>query len=317
MPFGRENPFWQQALRSGDLPAQLLALRVLAEQRQAQTLLEQASPTLGYPLIWALVKCDCPELLARGGPDSPTRAARFLWLRQRHRPAWRKRANLQRCLSAIAQTGHPLRALACTVRLLELHKEKAIPGLLQWIQRDHHPDLCAWALAQLGLVRPLMHAFAGATPKARTSLAMALWYLGPAAAEAIPLLIEDGGLAARAALLAMREKASTALIAARLGPVWLDEDAVSQLALLAFDVDPRLRHYAAESLCGCGPAAAQAQPILRQMLRSNDYAAAQALTAQSLSADLHREWEDFERRNLPRVVSQEQETDPPPGNQAG
>ena len=301
MPLGRDDRFWQQALHLADLPTRLLALRVLAGQRQAQTLIDLANPQLGYPLIWALVQCDCPQLLAQGPPDGPARAARFLCLRHRHRQNWVKRANLQRCLSAIAQTAHPLRALACTVRLLELHKEKAIPGLLQWIQRDQHADLCAWALGQLGLVTPLIHAFAGATPRARYSLAMALWYLGPAGAQAVPALIEDGSSASLAALLAMQERASPALIAARKTPVWLDEQAVDQLALLAFDVDPRLRHYAAEALCGYGPAAQRALPILRQMLRSNDYTAAQALTGQSLPTDLEQELRAFETRNLPRV----------------
>lgn len=362
MPFGRDYGFWCQALRNGELPTRLCALRVFAGTgllvasdlvgpggasggtspgggalgtcappgrglsggvfprtaptvdseeetlealagsehlslaERVRVLLEYASPSLGYPLIWALARCDCPALLGQGPPTGPARAARFLSLRRRHRVNWRKKANLQRCLSAIAQTAQPLRALACCVRLLELHRDKAIPGLLQWIQRDQHADLCAWALGQLGLVTPILQSFAEATPKVRYSLAMAVWYMGASASAAIPTLLEDGSSASMAALLAMEERASLRVIAARRLPVWLDDAAVDQLAQLAFDVDPRVRHYAAEALSGFGPAAPRAVPILRQMLRSNDVAAYLPLDDRP---ELQEEFQAFKSRNLP------------------
>ena len=294
MLWGRGQRFWQQALCDDDLPVRLFALRALAREGQFRFLLEQASPSLGYPLVWALAQCPDPNLLAQGSSDSPARAARFLCSRRGRQPSWRKKANLQRCLIDLWEAVHPLKALACAVRLLELHREMAIPGLLQGIQRDQHSDLCAWALGQLGLVKPLLYAFAGATPRARHSLALGLWYLGPDADAAIPDLIEDASPASRAALVTMMEASAPALIEARLAPVWLDEEALNQLALLAFDVDPRLRHYAAEALCGFGPAATQALPILREMLRSHDYAAATALTRQSIP-ELSAELREFQQ----------------------
>ena len=282
---------WARLLAGEELASSMYALRALARQGElgARSLLANAA-SIGsrYALIWALAQTDCPELL-QGAPTSPARAALFLMRRRRHKARWQVKPDRQRCLDEMLEPCHPLRALAAAVRLLELYGQRAIPGLIDGIvhrggneaEWEVRADLCAWALGRLGrsIVGEVKDAFARASPAARRCLTMALWYLGPSAASAVPLLLREATPMADAALLAMEDRASLAVIAQGSGPVWLDERAVDELAQLAFHVDADWRVYAACALggfpleadgrggaSGFGPARARAIPLLLQLL---------------------------------------------------
>lgn len=176
------------------------------------------------------------------------------------------------CANAVLAARHPLQLMTCILRLLELHGEKAIPVLLDLLRGAdaERSDCLAWALGRLGkiAVPEILDAYERGSKRVRASLAMALWYLGPEAAKAAPLLLEDPSPQASAALLAMEGAASARVVAHRRGPVWLDDAALEEVAMLAYsDGD---RGYAAVCLGCFGPSADKGLAILAHLARDPD-----------------------------------------------
>lgn len=232
-----------------------------------------------YPFVWALSRCIQPGLFC-ALQVSPSAAhdllsrARFLARRAARPHTWRYRLSRASCCEAIAVSEHPLQTLACTVRLLEMHGQDAIPPLLELLRLpppqvlwDEKAECAAWALGQIGplAVPEILQEYRNASTRMADHLATALWYLGPAALRAVPRLLKDPSDTATAALLAMEEKASLEMVRVGRGPVWLDEAAVQALAAIAFSDGDRA--YAAAALSCFGPAAPAALPILRHLAR--------------------------------------------------
>jgi HEAT repeat protein len=238
---------WEALVSNPDLPNSLYALRALARLGEWKAM---AGPH--YPLLWAL---------------SQTKSDRrdVVFLRHRRQPKWT--VTRERCVAAVREASHPLQRLGAMVRLVTLHKDKAIPALLDGIlHRALEPELYAWALGRLGrvIVPEVRAAWGRASSGARQQLAMALWYVGPGAAAAVPELLAENTPVADAALLAMEDRASLAMIEARRFFVWLDLRSVGRLAELAFDVNPAERAYAACALGGFGTA--DVTPVLKALL---------------------------------------------------
>ena len=66
----------------------------------------------------------------------------------------------------------------------------------------------------------------------------------------------------------MEEAASVAVVEARRGPIWLDDESVQALAKLAFSDQERL--FAAGGLGFFGPSSLKTLPILRHLARDGD-----------------------------------------------
>ena len=281
---GQTQLTWARLLRHDLLHIRLCALRVLSGLGEAGARALLMGPSFRrqgecYPFIWALTRCVQPGLFdalrvsGEAAHDLLARA-RFLTRRAARPHHYQRTLSRAACADAIAASDHPLETLACTVRLLEMHKDDAVPVLLELLRTpapqliwDEKAECAAWALGQLGrlAMHDVIQEYRKASKRAAAHLAMALWYLGPLGEKAIPYLIKDSRAEATAALLAMEDKASLAMVAARRGPVWLDERAVQALAEIAFsDGD---RSYAAAGLGCFGPAAATGLPILRHLLR--------------------------------------------------
>jgi HEAT repeat protein len=284
---GQTRLTWTRLLRHDLLHIRLCALRVLSGLGEAGARALLMGPSFRrqgecYPFIWALTRCVQPGLfqaLRVSGEASHDLLARARYLTRRAaRPhSYRRRLSRAACAEAIAHSDHPLETLACTVRLLEIHKDDAVPVLLELLRTpppqliwDEKAECAAWALGQLGrlAMHDVIQEYRKASKRVASHLAMALWYLGPLAEKAIPYLIKDSSPEATAALLAMEDKASLAMVEARRGPVWLDELAVQALAEIAFsDGD---RSYAAAGLGCFGPAAPTGLPILRHLSQDPD-----------------------------------------------
>ena len=289
---------WGRLLGSDSTAIRLFALRALAAlgEAGARVLLECSGlrPQERYAWMWALMRCVDREQLSRLGLStspsaSPLAWARFLVRREARAHVFQVRPGRAQCVEALLVSMHPLQTLACAVRLLDLHGERAIPALLEVVRLRPPPGrpeprtgvtcrmlgvpelleekaaCAAWALGRLGriAVPEIVQEYAGASRRVRAHLAMALWYMGAQAARAIPVLLLDPGPLAGAALLAMEGAASLAMVEARRGPVWLDDDSVRALARLAFSDEGR--EYAAASLACFGPSAHKGVPILRHL----------------------------------------------------
>lgn len=218
---GMGQPMWSRLAEHRMLYIRLTALRVLgAEVQQLGHLFDQ--PYERYPYVWAASRFPAQELSGDLG-----QRVRFLWRRsQRRRHDWRYRLSRSVAAEAVAHAEHPLETMACALRLLEMHGPDAIPPLLELVRRppaasfwDDQAECAAWALGRLGrlAVPEIVQEYRDASPRVRRHLAMALWYSGPQAAPAACWLARDGGEHALAALLAMEEKGSAAMIQARCG----------------------------------------------------------------------------------------------------
>lgn len=265
---------WARLLAGPSLPVRLFALRALSTMGPdgARALLAHPLRTDGqaFPWMWAVLRSLGPgETLPPAPAFTPQAWVRSLARRQPH--PWRTRRTRAYCTQAMADAEHPLHILTCAVRLLELHGEAAIPSLLEVLRTrpDEHSECAAWALGTLGsaIVPELLDAWQGASRRVRGHLAMALWYLGPRASKALPVLLDDPSPQASAALPAMEGAACEGLVARGRGPVWLDVKGVQALARLAFGDEEKGRVFAAAGLGCYGPAAASGLPILEHLAR--------------------------------------------------
>lgn len=262
---------WRSFLTSPCLQLRLGALREVAGlgAEGAEALLARpplAEGELRFPWLWALCQCAEPPLL-RGRNSVPAAMARLLMRRGRRRTVGLSRTEF---LERMREAWHPLGQLAWAMRLLESHGDRATPALLESLRAGGSEELqecTAWALGKLGraAVPEMAQEYGGASRRVRSLLALAFWFMGPAADRAATVLVGDQDPMASAALLAMEGAASRACVAARRTPVWLDRAAVQDLAQLAFsDQD---RDYAALALGGYGPAWESTLPILRHLAR--------------------------------------------------
>lgn len=277
---GLQQWAWRRLLASDSLPARLFALRVLP----VDELLRFEPGRLLFPWLWAVSRGGvAPEQLSWVS-RTPLAMARFLARRRPHE--WRVRRSRSECAEAMVAAEHPLKTLACAVRLLDLYGEHAIQPLLEVLR--HHPphalvlgdekaECAAWALGRLGriAVPEILQRYQGASARVRGHLAMACWYMGSEAARAIPALLRDKSPESAAALLAMEEAASCQMVAARRGPVWLDSQAVQELAAIALSDEDRA--YAAVSLACFGPDAVSGLPLLLYLARDPDVEVRRAL----------------------------------------
>ncbi|CAN0118001.1 unnamed protein product, partial [Phaeothamnion confervicola] len=271
---------WALFLAGENQPLRLFAMRVCSlNGAEGARILLGHSPRKGetYSWLWALSRCAPREEL----PASHlTPRLKFLLGRQNHVPAWVVRRNREECREALVEAVHPQQILACAVRLLELHDEKAIPVLLDFIRHppagiesddwEEKAECAAWALGTLGraAVPEIVQALSDASFRGRRHLSRALWYMGSDAARAVPALLEHYSLEAHSALLAMESAASRQLVAQRLLPVWLDEGSICDLAMLAFSDDLDGRLYATTALAaGSGTRLGRFLPILRTLAR--------------------------------------------------
>lgn len=281
---GQSELLWGRLLHHDMRYIRLTALRVLSGLGEAGARALLMGPSFrrkgeSYPFVWALGRCIHPGLFgalqvsATPAHDLLSRA-RFLARRAGRPHEWRYRRGRAACAEAIVNSDHPLQTLACTLRMLEMHRDDAIPALLEILRLpapqflwDEKAECAAWALGQIGAlaVPEIIQEYRNASKRVAEHLAMALWYSGSVGARALPLLLKDESHAATAALLAMEEKASLAMVAAGRGPVWLDEAAVQALAEIAFSEGDR--SYAAAALGCFGPAALSGLPILKHLAR--------------------------------------------------
>lgn len=260
---------WSRLLGSPSLSVRLVALRALSSMgpEGAEVLLRQPLHNERYPWMWAVRKSLGPD------QDPGPGRARFLarWDRRPH--TWKVKRELAHCARAMAEAEHSVHILSCAVRLLALHGEHAIPALLELIRKrptdplDEKAECAAWALGTLGsaILPEVLDCYQGASPRVRGHLAMALWYLGPRAYKALPVLLDDPSPQASAALLAMEGVACEAMVARGRGPVWLDVKGVQALARLAFGDDEKARTFAAAGLGCFGPDATSGVPILEHL----------------------------------------------------
>jgi len=226
-----------------------------------------------FPWLWAVRRSLAPDQIPASPPNTPGAWVRFLarWDGRKH--TWQVKRTRADCAQAMLEAVHPLQVLACAVRLLELHGEGAIPALLKVLRTrpaeplDVRPECAAWALGSLGpaIVPEVLDCYQGASRRVRGHLAMALWYLGPRARKALPVLLDDPSPQASAALLAMEGAACEGLVARGRGPVWLDVKGVQALARLAFGDDEKGRVFAAAGLGCYGPSAETGLPILEHL----------------------------------------------------
>ena len=281
---GQSELIWARLLHHDMLYIRLTALRVLSGLGEAGARALLMGPCFrrkgeSYPYVWALSRCIHPGLFgalqvsASPAHDLLSRA-RFLARRSARPHDWRYQRSRAACAEAIVSSDHPLETLACTVRMLEMHRDDAVPALLEILRLpapqmlwDEKAECAAWALGQIGTlaVPEIVQEYRNASKRVAEHLATALWYLGPAAARALPILLKDESHTATAALLAMEERASLPMIALARGPVWLDEAAVQALAEIAFSEGDRA--YAAAGLSCFGPAALKGLPILKHLAR--------------------------------------------------
>ncbi|MBX3170987.1 MAG: HEAT repeat domain-containing protein [Candidatus Eremiobacteraeota bacterium] len=281
---GQTELLWARLLHHDMLYIRLTALRVLSGLGEAGARALLMGPSFrrqgeSYPFVWALSRCIHPGLFSAlqvsGSPahDLLSRA-RFLVRRAARRHEWRYQRGRAACAEAIVNSDHPLETLACTLRLLEMHRDDSVPALLEILRLpapqllwDEKAECAAWALGQIGTlaVPEILQEYRNASQRVAEHLATALWYLGPAALRALPQLLKDNSHQATAALLAMEEKASLQMVAMGRGPVWLDEMAVQALAEIAFSEGHR--SYAAAALSCFGPAALSGLPILKHLAR--------------------------------------------------
>lgn len=276
---GLDETVWRQLLQHETLLIRLCALRTFAQAGEVGARALLTGPTFDrpherYPWVWALSRCVSPETFRHLPAHGLVARVRFLVRRADRVHRWPRPLSREACVEALMEANHPMQILACAVRLLEQHGERAIPALLEVLRVTHlHEDkaeCAAWALGRVGRVAvpETVHCYKGASPRVRRHLAIALWYLGPEAVKAVPVLLPDKSEQATAALLSMEDRASVAMIAEGRGPIWLDEQAVRCLAEIAFSEQPRA--FAAASLGGFGPAAFRATPILKHLARDPD-----------------------------------------------
>ncbi|MFN8611561.1 MAG: HEAT repeat domain-containing protein [Vulcanimicrobiota bacterium] len=282
---GQSELIWARLLHHDLLHIRLCALRALAGMGRAGARALLLGPSFrrqgeSYPFIWALSRCIHPDLFdvlqISGAPTHDLLArVRFLTRRAGRPHLWKKVRTRLHCAEAVARSEHPLQTLACTVRLMEMHKDHAIPVLLDLLRAppaqflwDEIADCAAWALGQFGrlAVHDLVREYRKvSSARMAAHLATALWYLGPLAEPALPFLLKDSSMEATAALLALEQRGSRAMVEAGRGPVWLDEEAIQSLATIAFSDGDRA--YAAAALSCFGPAATSGLPILQHLAR--------------------------------------------------
>ncbi|GMU56437.1 MAG: hypothetical protein AMXMBFR33_55830 [Candidatus Xenobia bacterium] len=271
-----------ELLGSPRLSLRLMALRVLSEKKAVEQLL--LSPVDHPALAWALARAAEPEELRCSGREM-VRLALFLRSRELRRET--RGPGLERCLKGLRSATFCITAFAWAARTIELHKERAISGLMDVLRRrERRPEpaeAAAWALGKLGraVVGELEEAFRQPSRGTRFWLFQVVWYLGPQAralSRQVAHYLPDP--VAEAALLAMQEAGSLAAVEALARvqtPVWLDSGSLAALAELLYGFDTPLRVRAAHALSGFGPARSEAVALLASLVTDPEPAVREAV----------------------------------------
>ncbi|MEW6277469.1 MAG: HEAT repeat domain-containing protein [Candidatus Eremiobacterota bacterium] len=244
----------------------LFALRALAELGDAEALARSLRGPDRIPAAWALARLGPSALPVVAPLKSSVLAAAVAswWIRRRER-AWKVRPGRPQCLRALRQAEHPLARFAHADRLVSLHGEHAIPPLLELLRED--PELGGWALGQLGRVAlpEMLDAFRSGSRRVREGILTALWYLGSDARPAEALVADHLPVHPDLCEAVLLNLGSLELARRRARVCWLDEQAVTELALAAFGEEVLARREAVRLLGWFGPARRQAVAVLSQL----------------------------------------------------
>ncbi|MBT9589099.1 HEAT repeat domain-containing protein [bacterium] len=185
---------------------------------------------------------------------------------RRYRPRTR-RHSLDNCLRGLAEAVHPQQRLSWMLILLVSHGFNAVEGLVRLIRCQPSGDLaesCAFALGRLGrgLVVELEGYYKTASPASKDYLCQALWYLGLQAHGCQNWLGDHDTPWARALLYRLQGWGWEMLMERRAEPLWLDDNSLARLGMMAFSSDPEDQYYAIRALRGIGPSQSKVPSLL-------------------------------------------------------